>query len=48
MNAFFLFSFVYGHICRSTIPREQTVAADVVTGMLYTQGNVLMFASSTS
>jgi len=43
----FCFSFVYGHICRSTILREQTVAADV-TGTLYSQGNMFMFALSTS
>jgi hypothetical protein len=44
----FCFSFVYGHIRNSTIPREQTVAADVVTGTLYSQGNMFMFVLSTS
>jgi len=30
------------------MPTEQTVAADVVTGILYSQGNIFVFALSSS
>lgn len=43
-----MLSIVDGHICRSTIPRELIVAADVMTGMLYGQGSTFMFAHLTS